>query len=259
MPRKISPRILNRLINRLSGRTAWISGGKRIGQAVARALAQQGTNLVVTYRSSEKEAAQTVKDAKSLGRKAVMIQADVSSPSDMERALRIASKTFSKIDILVNLASVFKSVPFEQITSTDWRSNIDAHILGTFWPSRILSPRMPRGSHIVNVADRTTLGRVYPKYLPYVATKHAIEGLTRALAVELAPKGIFVNAIAPGPILKPDDIPQKEWSAYRQKSPLKFPVTDKEAVEQFALLVLYLCTVTLTSGNTYSLDQGHNL
>ena len=259
MAKKVFPRVLDRLIHRLAGRTAWISGGKRIGQFVARALAEQGVNLIVSYKSSEKEAVQTVKEAQSLGCCAVKVQADIASPSDIERALRWTSKTFPKIDILINLSSVFKSVPLEKITSADWRSNIDAHILGTFWPAKILSPRMPRGSHIVNVADRTTLGRVYPGYLPYVTTKHAVEGLTQALAVELAPQGIFVNAIAPGPILKPENVPQKEWNALREKSRLKFPISDKEAVDQFTLLVLYLCTVTLTTGNIYSLDQGHNL
>ena len=251
--------ILDKMVSRLRGKTAWITGGKRIGLVVAKALAEQGVNILVSYRSSREEADRIVRDARKLGVRALAVRADVSSRPELERAVEETSKTFPKIHILINMASVFKPTEFDEITAYDWDSNINAHILGTFWPSRLVVPRMPAGSHIINITDRTAVGRIYPKYLPYVATKQAVEGLTRALAVELAPKGIFVNAIAPGPILRPEDISPGEWDALRRKSKVRFPISDAEAVEQFALLVIYLSLITMTSGNIYSLDQGHNL
>ena len=83
--------------------------------------------------------------------------------------------------------------------------------------------------------------------------------MTKALAVELAPKGIFVNAIAPGPILRPDNISKKDWQEIRETSPLKYKIKDSEAVSQFAELVVYLSKVTMASGYIYPLDQGQNL
>ena len=251
--------LLGRFYSRLKGKTAWITGGKRIGETVALALAEQGVNLVLSYRSSEKEALETARRAKKLGVRALAVRADASKRMDMERAVRKALKEFPKIHILVNMASVFGPVDFEKITERDLQDNIDAHLLGTFWPIRLIFPHMPRGSHIINITDRTSAGKVYRRYLPYVVTKEAVKGLTRACAVELGLKGIFVNAIAPGPILPPDYTAKSEWQALRDKSRLKFSIDDKEAVEQFALLVLYLSVVTMTSGSTYSLDQGQNL
>ncbi len=248
------------MLSSLKGKTAWITGGKRIGLAVARALAEQGVNIVVSYRSSKKEAELAVKISQKTGVKALAVQAEASSRPDMERAVREVSKKFPRIDILVNMASVFESVPFEKVTEKEMADNINAHILGTLWPSQMIVPRMPKGGHIINVADRTSEGKIYKGYLPYVVTKGAVWSLTKALAVELAPKGIFVNAVAPGPILRPaSDVSIKEWEQLRRASPIKNQISDADAVDQFALLVLYLSLINMSSGNLYPLDQGHNL
>jgi len=214
---------------------------------------------VVSYRTSRLEAEKTVRSARSLGVRALSLQADVGLREDVVAAVQRIGAAFGRLHILINMASVFDPVRLERISRHDWDSNFSAHLLGTFWPIQLGSALMPRGSHIVNIADRTSVGRVYTDYLPYVVTKEAVVGLTRAAAVELAARGIFVNAIAPGPILPPPYMARAEWARLRVGSPVKFPIDDREAMGNFALLVLYLSMETMTSGNTYPLDQGQNL
>jgi NAD(P)-dependent dehydrogenase (short-subunit alcohol dehydrogenase family) len=244
---------------KLRGKTVWITGGKRIGQTIAEEFAKLGVNIVVSFRSSSKEADEIVERAKKIGVDALSVKCDVSRKESVIEAVEDVRKKFPQIDILVNLASVFTPVQFRDISEKDWEQNISAHILGTFWPSQKISEIMPNGGHIINIADRTTLGKPYSGYLPYVVTKGAIGTMTKALAGELASKGIFVNAIAPGPILRPDDISIEEWQKIRETSALKYTLTDDEAVSQFAKLVLYLSEVTMASGYVYPLDQGQNL
>jgi 3-oxoacyl-[acyl-carrier protein] reductase len=253
---KTTKKILN---ENLYGKTAWITGGRRIGQVIAETLAQNGVNIVVSYRSSNKEAEEIVKNVKKYKVEALAIQCDVGNKESVENAVKEIKKRFKKLDILINMASVFTPVTFENITEKEWQANISAHIFGTFWPSQISSKIIPNGGHIINIADRTTIGKSYNGYLPYVVTKGAIGNMTKALAGELAKNGIFVNAIAPGPILRPDDISKKEWQEIRNSSPLKYKITDEEAVSQFANLTVYLSTTTMASGYIYALDQGQNL
>lgn len=240
----------------LKGKTVWITGGRRIGQSIIKTLADEGANIIVSYRSSEQEANEAIEAVKNSGVKTFAVKCDVSSKESVDSAVSAIGKDFKKIDILILMASIFKPVKLEDIGEKDWESNFSVHVKGTFWPIRACLPLMPKGSHIVTISDRTAIGRVYPGYLPYVVTKGAIASMTKALAAELGPKGIFINSIAPGPILKPDDITEKEWQAIRDESLIKYPISDDEAVAEFAETVLRLVHVR-SSGGVYPLDLGH--
>jgi NAD(P)-dependent dehydrogenase (short-subunit alcohol dehydrogenase family) len=188
-----------------------------------------------------------------------VVQADVGSRESVAAALASVLDEFAKFDILVNMASVYQEVKPDDITAEHWTDNFAAHVLGTFWPVQLIAPLMPPGSHIVNIADETVIGRPYHRLIPYTATKGAVAAMTRAMALDYGERGIFVNAIAPGPILPPDDFPPEVWKRIRERYVVKHVISDQEAVEQFALLVLFLCLGTMTSGHVYPLDQGQNL
>ncbi len=242
----------------LRGKTVWITGGKRIGQEIAAALAELGADLAISYRSSKEEADQTAKKVKKFKRKVLLIQVDVSDRESVVTAVKQIKNKFGKLDILILLASMFKPVKLEEILDKDWDGNFAAHIKGTFWPVQLSLPLMPAGSHIITVADRTSIGKIYADHLPYVVTKSAVAAMTRALAVELGPRGIFINSIAPGPVLKPDDITDKEWQEIRAGSIIKYPISDKEGVQEFVDTVIRFCFVR-SSGGIYPLDFGHTL
>ena len=244
---------------RLRGQVAWITGGKRIGRVVARALAEQGVSIVASYRRSADEAVAIVRDCEALGGSALAVQADVSSRESFERAAAQVLKRFPEIHILVNMASVYGLVAVDEVREPDWEENLGAHVLGSFWPAQILVPCMPAGSHVINVADACVSGRVRKRALPYQVSKAAVAALTRAMAVEYAGRGIFVNAIAPGPILPPEDFPAETWQKIRASAPVAYPLSDEEAVAQFAFLVLYLSITTTATGHTFPLDVGENL
>ena len=239
----------------LKNKTVWITGGKRIGQSVAEELASMGANIVASYRSSKQEAEELVEKAKSHGVKTHIIQCDVSDRESVARAVLGIKDVFGNLDILVLMASIFKPVKLEDITDKDFQSNFDVHVKGTFWPVQLSLSIMKPGSHIITVSDRTAIGKIYPGYLPYVVTKGAVADMTKALAVELGSNGIFINTIAPGPMLKPPDISEKEWQEIRNSSIIKHPITDEEAVQEFVDTVVRLCFVR-SSGGIYPLDFG---
>ena len=240
----------------LKGKVAWITGGKRIGQRVAEVLAGRGADIILSYNKSENEAGETAKKVKKYKTDALLMQTDVSSRRSVRNAVKKVQNKFKKIDILILMASVFEKVGLMSITENDLRKNFNVHVQGTFWPIRESLSLMPNGSHIITVADRTSIGINYKEYLPYIVSKAAVAQMTRTLAVELGAKGIFVNSIAPGPVLKPEGMHNKEWKKIRSLSNVDYPITDNEAVDEFAKLALYLSAVR-TSGAVYPLDFGH--
>jgi 3-oxoacyl-[acyl-carrier protein] reductase len=241
---------------KLKNKTVWITGGKRIGQSVAEELASLGANIVASYRSSKQEAEELVEKAKKHGVKTFVIQCDVSNRESVAGAVEQIKSEFGNIDALVLMASIFKPVKLEDIQEKDFDGNYSVHVKGTFWPVQLSLPLMKPGSHIITVSDRTAIGKIYPGYLPYVVSKSAVADMTKALAVELGPKGIFINSIAPGPILKPPDISEKDWQEIRDSSMIKYPINDEEAVREFVETAVRLCLVR-SSGGIYPLDLGH--
>ena len=130
----------------LKGKTAWITGGKRIGQKVAELFAKNGADLVLSSRDSDEEAESALKRASKFGIKSMALKVDVSSRDDVFAAVTQIKKKFKKIDILVLMASVFEPVELTSISEEHFKSSFDAHVLGTFWPVQASLGLMPRGS-----------------------------------------------------------------------------------------------------------------
>jgi 3-oxoacyl-[acyl-carrier protein] reductase len=240
----------------LANKVVWLTGAKRIGQQVARALAEEGAHLIITYRSSKQEAEAIARDVARFGSEALLIRCDTSSRESVTRAIDEMKQSITGLDVLVLMASIFSPIALEAITEASFDEYFAAHVKGTFWPIQVSLPLLKPGAHIITIADRTAIGKIYPGYLPYVVTKGAVTHLTKALAAELGPRGIFINAIAPGPILKPDNISSEAWQTIRAASSIHYPITDEEAVEEFVATILRLVSVR-SSGGIYPMDLGH--
>ena len=230
----------------LKGKTAWIAGGKRIGQRIAEILAQNGANIALSYNRSKKEAEIAAEKCRQYSVKTLIIQCDVSSGNNVANAVAQIKKDFKKIDILVLMASVFEKKDFKYLTEHDFKRNFDVHVLGAFLPIQSSLEIMPKGSHVITVSDKATVGKYYKGYLPYLLAKNAVNYLTKALAIEL--KGMRINTIAPGPALKPDHLSEKRWKEIKKE--MNYKKTDGESVDKFAELVLKL-SATKSSGKIY--------
>jgi len=187
----------------LTGKKALVTGGSRgIGRGIALALATQGADVAINYRSNQQEAEAVVAQIKTMGRNSLAVQADVSDLASIAKMFAEIKNQWSKLDILVNNAGILQSKPFDQITQADWDAMINTNLRGQFFCSQEAVRLMVSGGRIVNIASISSggVGIAYPQIAHYTTAKGGVVGMTEALAVELGPKGINVNAIAPGGI-----------------------------------------------------------
>lgn len=183
---------------------ALVTGGSRgLGRATALALAERGTDVVVTYRSDRDAAAAVVASVHAKGQKAVALPLDVGATHTFEAfvaALRgVLQDTWgtTTLDFLVNNAGVGGYAPFNETSEAAFDELLAVHLKGPFFLTQRLLPLLADGGRIVNVSTGLTR-YVYPGFSAYAAAKGALEVLTRALAVELGPRRITVNVVAPG-------------------------------------------------------------
>jgi NAD(P)-dependent dehydrogenase (short-subunit alcohol dehydrogenase family) len=200
-------------MNKLEGRIALVTGAASgIGRGIAVAFAREGADIVVADLVAE-DAAAVLAEIAEAGRRGVFVRTDVSDEASVREMARRAIEEFGRVDILVNNAGIFTESLLEEISVEDWDRVVNTNLRGTFLCTRMLIGQMlERGEgRIINIASQ--LGQIGGTSVPhYVASKAGIIGLTKALAREVAGRGVLVNAIAPGPIETPLlDRETEEW------------------------------------------------
>lgn len=183
----------------LTGKTAVVIGGTSgIGRAIARGLAQAGADVVPTSRRSE-QVAQAAREIRELGRRSLEAVSDVSDKPSLEQLLAQCIAEFGKVDILVNSAGKTKRTPTVDVSEAEWNDILDTNVTGTLRACQVFGRHMiERGyGRIVNIASLSTFVALY-EVAAYSASKAAVAMLTKSLAIEWAPRGVNVNAIAPG-------------------------------------------------------------
>jgi NAD(P)-dependent dehydrogenase (short-subunit alcohol dehydrogenase family) len=243
----------------LVGRVALITGGRRIGAVVASELARAGADIALVYRRSRAEAEETAESLRALGRRVFLVQADLSQPESCDRVIDETVNALGRLDVLVNMASLYVRKPLDELTVEDWDNQLAVDVRAAWLCARAAVPHMrrSRGGRIINFGDWVARsGRPrYTGYLPYYVAKAAVIALTEALALELAADQILVNAIAPGPIVAPEDTSDEEFAGVERATPLGRWGGEVE----IAKAVLALIDSDFITGETIRVDGGRHL
>ena len=243
----------------LTNKVALITGAKRVGAVVAKELAKRGADVAVSYARSKKEADALVAEITALGRRGVAFQADLTKPESCDALVAQTVETLGRLDILIPMASVYVGTPIDKLNLAAWDATINVDLRSAFLCAVAAVPHMRKqgGGRIITFSDwLARSGRPrYEGFLPYYVAKAGVMALTEALALELAPDNILVNAIAPGPILAPPETTAAEHQKVADATPLGRWGGELE----IAKAVLAFIDSDFITGETLRVDGGRHV
>jgi len=242
----------------LSGKSAVVTGGSRgIGRAICLRLAEQGADVVFSYRGNETAAAATAAAIEGLGRRAIAFQGDVTDPLAADTLVKAALEAFGKVDILVNNAGITRDDLIMRMDLDAWRSVLETNLFGAFYTTKAVTRPMlkARGGRIVNITSVSGQAGQTGQ-ANYSAAKAGLIGLTKATARELASRGITANAVAPGFVLT--ELTQDLPDALKDEIIKRTPLARFGTPEEIATAVAFLASddAAYITGQVLAVDGG---
>lgn len=238
----------------LSGKIALVTGAaRRVGKAVALALAESGARVAIHYHRSAADVEPLVARLTELGASACAFQADLADSAQIATLARAVHERFGPLDILVNNASVFHRTPLDDLDVAGWDTVMNVNLRAPFLCSLLFGRQMKKAGRgrIINIADASSV-RPSPDYIPYCVSKSALMALTKAMAKALAPE-VQVTCVAPGVVLPPDDLEEETLQRMRRSIPLRRFGTPQDVSR--TVLFLAACGDFIT-GSTIFVDGG---
>jgi NAD(P)-dependent dehydrogenase (short-subunit alcohol dehydrogenase family) len=244
----------------LAGRGVIVTGTRRLGAVVVQRLAREGLRPAIVYRTSLGPAEELAASVRGLTDGVALVQADLTVEADVRRAVETAKAELGDLSFSVNLAADYPRVPFDALDLEAWEQGMSvakvAYLMGLNVSRALMQNNGPTRGHMVFFGDWAAEETPYHDYLPYLSAKAAIHFMVRAFALELAPYGILVNAISPGPTGgKPESVTDVEWAEALASAPLHRQSSEEDMAELIATL-LKLETVT---GENIRVDSGRHI
>ncbi len=239
----------------LMGRRILITGGaRRVGRALALAVAQAGADVAIHYSKSMEEAQKAAEEILSLGRKAIIIQEDLQNTGNLENIIDRVFNELGGMDALVNNAAIFEDLKWMETSFQDWDRHLKVNLTAPFFLSQAFAKKLPENEHgrIINILDWRAL-RPAGDHIPYTISKAALAALTKSLAVSFAPR-IAVNGLALGAVLPPGD--GSDFSQIIEKVPIKRWANLSEVTEA---VIFLLSGPEYITGEIIHVDGGRHL
>lgn len=242
----------------LKGKCAIITGASRgLGKAIALKLASLGVNIVLNYRSSEKEASEVENEIKSMGVEVVSVKGDISKSEQVENLVAVAKEKFGNIDIMVNNAGITKDTLILRMKEEDFDSVIDVNLKGVFNCLKAITPIMVKQKHgkIINLSSVVGISGNAGQ-VNYAASKAGVIGMTKSLAKEVGSRGITVNAVAPGFI--ETDMTDALGDKFKEEAKKSIPLKRLGKAEDVAEVVAFLASESsdYVTGQVIQVDGG---
>lgn len=238
-------------------KTALITGAaKRLGRAIALDLARHGWAVAIHYQNSEREARATEADARSTGAKAIALKADLTDERETTALIARARETLGPITALINNASVFEPDEWASTTRASWDRHMETNLRAPFVLSQSFAHQLPKQTHgaIVNLIDQR-VKKPTPQFLSYSLSKAGLFWLNTTLAQGLAPFGITVNAVAPGPTIRNARQSEADFSRQREATLLGSGAQPQDLCDA----VRYLLGAHNVTGQMIAVDGGQHL